>query len=126
MSYRAIVDVTLSIDSFRNVGMFQQGVYFLTYQLFYYKENKKIYGTPYANIPFIYSSDYGKENFRNVESSEILDSERLFKTRLFCIRYKREEIPMNEVCQFRAEVDTDKDGIYLDTTFYIETCLFFF
>ena len=125
MSYRAIVDITLGIDSFRNVGMFQQGVYFLTYQLYYYKENKKIYGIPYANIPFIYSSDYSKENFKNIEPNEILDEERLFKTRMFWIRYKREEIPMNEVCQFRAEVDTDKDGDFKNTKFYIETNLYF-
>lgn len=83
MAYRAIVDMTLSIDSFRNVGMFQQGIYYLTYQIYYYKENKKIYATPYANIPFIYSSDLSKESFRNIESSDIVDSERLFKSRSF-------------------------------------------
>lgn len=125
MSYRAIVDLSLGIDSFRNVGMFQQGVYYMTYQIYYHCENKKIYATPYANIPFIYSSTSSKINFRNVESSEILENERMFKTRSFCIRYKREEIPMNEVCQFRAEVDTDKYGEYLDTVFYIETNLYF-
>ena len=32
---------------------------------------------------------------------------------------------MNEVCQFRVEVDTDKYGDYLDTVFYIETNLHF-
>ena len=126
MSYRAIVDMTLSIDSFRNVGMFQQGVYYLTYQMFYYKENKKIYATPYANIPFIYSSALSKETFRNVEPSEIVDSERLFKARSFWIRYKREEIPMNEVFQFRTEIDTDKNGEYFHTIFYLETKLYFF
>lgn len=125
MSYRAIVDLCLSIDSFRNVGMFQQGMYFLTYQIYYFKENKKIYANPYANIPFIYSSAESKKNFRNVEPSEILVDEPIFKTRAFCIRFKHEEIPMNEVCQFRAEIDTDKYGDYVDTVFYMETKLHF-
>lgn len=84
MSYRAIVDLTLSIDSFRNVGMFQQGVYFMTYQIFYEKEpNKKIYASPYANIPFIYSSTPSKRTFRNLEPSDILIDEPTFKTRTF-------------------------------------------
>lgn len=125
MSYRAIVDLSLSVDSFRNVGMFQQGLYFLTYQIYYYKENKKIYANPYANIPFIYSSEDESKGFRNVEPSEILVDHPTFKTRSFCIRYKHEEIPMNEVCQFRAEIDTDKEGRYIDTVFYIETNLHF-
>ncbi|CAI2385376.1 unnamed protein product [Moneuplotes crassus] len=124
MSYRAIVEFSFSMDSFRNVGMFQQGIYFLTYEIYYYKENKKIYATPYANIPFIYSEDKGK-GMRNLQPSEILENQPIFKTRSFCIRYRHEEIPMNEVCQFRAEVDTDKEGSYLDTKFYIETNLCF-
>ena len=127
MSYRGVLDFTMSIDSFKNVGMFQQGVYFLTYQIYYEKEpNKKIYATPYANIPFIYSKTKSKRSFKNLKESEILLNEPTFKTRSFCIRYKHEEIPMNEVCQFRAEVDTDKNGEFQDTVFYIENKLYFY
>lgn len=125
MSYRAVIELSLCIDSFRNVGMFQQGVYFLSYEIFYYKENKKIYATPYANIPFIYSTTNSKKNFRNIEPSEIVENSPMFKTRSFCIRFRHEEIPMNEVCQFRAEVDTDKNGDYLSTQFYVEVKLHF-
>jgi hypothetical protein len=32
---------------------------------------------------------------------------------------------MNEVCQFRAEIDTDQEGEYADTVFYVETKLYF-
>lgn len=126
MSYRAILDMTLSIDSFRNVGMFQQGVYFMTYQIYYFKDSiYKIYASPYANIPFIYSAKQEKSNFRSLEQSEILLNEPTFKTRAFSIRFKHEEIPMNEVCQFRAEVDADKYGEFQDTVFFIETKLYF-
>lgn len=125
MSFRAVLDLSLSIDSFRNVGMFQQGVYYLTYQIYYLIENKKVYANPYSNIPFIYSATPSKKSFRNVESSEIIEDQYLFKTRAFTIRYRHEEIPMNEVCQFRTEVDTDKDGEYLHTPFYVESKLHF-
>jgi hypothetical protein len=63
--------------------MFQQGVYYITYQVYYIKEHKKIYANPYANIPFIYSAANEKMGFRNVEPSEILMDEPIFKTRAF-------------------------------------------
>lgn len=44
-------------------------------------------------------------------------------TKAFLIRYCEEEVEINDVIMFRAEVDVEPD--YLTTEFYLESGLFF-
>ena len=55
--------------------------------------------------------------------SQILEDLSGFNSRSFLIRYCEEEVEINDIGLFRAEIDVEAD--YLNTSFYLETELFF-
>jgi hypothetical protein len=55
--------------------------------------------------------------------SQILEDLSGFNSRSFLIRYCEEEVEINDIGLFRAEIDVEQD--YLSTPFYLEIELFF-
>jgi hypothetical protein len=52
-----------------------------------------------------------------------LDDQSSFISRAFLIRYCEEEVEINDIGLFRAEIDVEPE--YLNTTFYMDVELFF-
>ena len=59
----------------------------------------------------------------NLVASKIVDEEHAFCSKTFLIRYCEEEVEINDIILFRAELDVDED--YLNTDFYFEVELHF-
>ena len=59
----------------------------------------------------------------NLLASKILDEEKTFCSKTFLIRYCEEEVEINDVVLFRAEIEAAPD--YLNTDFYLEIELHF-
>lgn len=59
----------------------------------------------------------------NLIPSGIADDQGAFSSRSFLIRYCEEEVEINDIALFRAEIDVEPD--YLNTDFYMEVELFF-
>lgn len=59
----------------------------------------------------------------NLMPSQILEDESCYQSRAFLIRYCEEEVEINDIGLFRAEIDVEPD--YLNTTFYLDFELFF-
>ena len=59
----------------------------------------------------------------NLIQSAISDDQDSFQSRAFLIRYCEEEVEINDIGLFRAEIDVEPD--YLNTDFYMEVELFF-
>lgn len=59
----------------------------------------------------------------NLISSAIGENQDSFQSRAFLIRYCEEEVEINDIGLFRAELDVEPD--YLNTDFYLEVELFF-
>ena len=55
--------------------------------------------------------------------AQILDDQSAFMSRSFLIRYCEEEVEINDIALFRAEIDVEPD--YLNTSFFMEVELFF-
>jgi hypothetical protein len=56
-------------------------------------------------------------------ASSIIEDLSGFNSRSFLIRYCEEEVEINDIGLFRAEIDVEED--YLTTSFYLELELFF-
>jgi hypothetical protein len=59
----------------------------------------------------------------NIIPNQILEDLSGFNSRAFLIRYCEEEVEINDIGLFRAEIDVDTD--YLNTPFHMEMELFF-
>ena len=55
--------------------------------------------------------------------SQIVDEQGCFLSKAFLIRYCEEEVEVNDIALFRAELDVEPD--YLHTEFFLEADLFF-
>lgn len=59
----------------------------------------------------------------HIMPSQILEDLTGFHTRSFLIRYCEEEVEINDIGLFRAEIDVEPD--YLNTDFFMELDLYF-
>ena len=59
----------------------------------------------------------------NIIQSAIVEDLGSFTSRAFLIRYCEEEVEINDIGLFRAEIDVEPE--YLNTNFYLEVELFF-
>ena len=59
----------------------------------------------------------------NLIQPQIADDQAAFTSRAFLIRYCEEEVEINDIGLFRAEIDVEPE--YLNTDFYMEVELFF-
>ena len=59
----------------------------------------------------------------NLMPSQIVDEQACFLSKAFLIRYCEEEVEVNDIALFRAELDVEPD--YLHTEFFLEADLFF-
>ncbi|MFS8159411.1 MAG: hypothetical protein ACMG6E_04200 [Candidatus Roizmanbacteria bacterium] len=59
----------------------------------------------------------------NLIPSQIIDETSSFVSRAFLIRYCEEEVEINDIGLFRAELDIEPE--YLNTTFYLDFEVFF-
>ena len=64
-----------------------------------------------------------KPDYHNVVAAHILDQEHVFCSKAFIIRYSEEEVELNNIIQFRSEIDTTID--YARTPFYFEVELLY-
>lgn len=103
MSLRAIVDIVLHLESFRNIDLFQQGLYHLKFEIFHTISSKKFSASPY--------NQYSRES--SSKSSLTLPGgidDIYYKSQSFYIKYCDEEIEINEIAVFRTEVEINNES----------------
>jgi len=111
----AVYDVVIHYDSFRNVDLFHQGLYHIKSRVYYLDgDNNKRYLTPIAHytaqslldpLPNHKSRTAARADHHCLLPPHIIDEK--FATRSFLIRYCEEEVEMNDIVQFRAELDPE-------------------
>lgn len=128
MSLRAITEIILHLEHFRNVDLIQQGIYFLKFQIFN-EDNDRIY---YANPYHHESKDTDlinvtkrkeKVSFHRLIEPYIDNESNSFFSKVFFIRYAEELVVLRDIIKFRTEIEV-KPG-YLDTEFFIKVELFY-
>ena len=93
---QAQLDIVLYLDSFRNIDVFLQGLYYLQISL--------IGGFPYY-------SDYvsSAKKFHNLTQPQALDS--VYTTKVFLLKYAEEIVKFCETIVFRAEIDPKQEEL---------------
>ena len=112
MAAYLVVDLTLHFDTFRNIDLFHQGVYYHKVSVYVDRENKeKSFAVPHS---FFSSPSTKKSKARGVDvagsdafstPAAILDEQFAFRTRSFLIRYVEEHVDLNDAGNFRVELD---------------------
>lgn len=120
MSLKALVDFSVHFESFRNIDLINQGVYRLKTNLYYEVKDKKYYAQPYfitecyKNGPAL-NSNVNKSGDGKMTYAHINDETASYYSRSFLIRFCEEEIELNEICHFQAEIEAHN---FTSTTFH--------
>lgn len=113
MSLRAVVDVAVQFESFRNIDLFHQGVYHLRARLKHESGGDEWtipvpYGhntTPVLVSPFEAVKPKPRLDHHNLIAAQLLEEQAAFVTRSFLIRYCEEEVEINDLGRFRMEME---------------------
>jgi len=120
-TYNAIVSTIVHFETYRNIDLLHQGLYFLKAILT--SED----GTQFAFPLDIYSSIHvskakkNKIDYHNILPAVTNDTS--FSTKVFTIRYCEEEVELNDICEFRLEIPITPK--YLNTNYNLEVQLHF-
>jgi len=120
-SYNAIVSTVLHFESYRNIDLLHQGLYFLKASLT--SEDGKSMGLP---VDIYTSTQVSKAKKNKIDYHNILPAvidDVSFNTKTFTIRYCEEEVELNDICEFRLDIPV-KDK-YLATNYILEIQLHF-
>eukprot|EP01016_Furgasonia_blochmanni_P032969 TRINITY_DN3411_c0_g2_i1.p1 TRINITY_DN3411_c0_g2~~TRINITY_DN3411_c0_g2_i1.p1 ORF type:complete len:778 (-),score=192.07 TRINITY_DN3411_c0_g2_i1:19-2352(-) len=130
MTLRAVVDFNVHIESFRNIDLYSYGLYFLKFNIYYLDQaQKKISAHPYCLTEAFKTQDVNaRKATRPLDSSifspaKIVDPTSSFYTKTFLVKLQEEEIDLNDICFFRAEIDYHPN--FLATEFFLEAELLF-
>eukprot|EP00347_Sterkiella_histriomuscorum_P005091 403357933 len=124
MSFRAIAEFVLHLEHFRNIDLFQQGLYFLKFQIFNEDEEKIYYANPYDCISKDYETrNKEKASFHKLQEPHLYDEQACFMSKIFFIRYAEETVMLRDIIKFRTEIDVAPG--YLNTEFYLKCELFY-
>ena len=110
MSLRAILECAVHVDTFRNIDLFQQGLYLLRISVSQCIDQQvasiQTYPAQPYDLKFLSPTKEHKSAFdsHNVTVSRILDPEMEYCSNAFLVKYCDEEVRIGDICVFRAEV----------------------
>lgn len=105
MSINGTFELTVTVDSFKNVDLFHQGMYFIKISIHTEGKNPQ-YATPIMTA--VGTSEEEMRGLPQHKPAHILDYENAFCTRTFLIRYCEEEVALGDVGHFRLNMDATK------------------
>jgi len=110
--YNALISVILHFESYRNIDIMYQGVYYLRATLISEDKTSKA-------IPM---DVYSKESQSNCIFPSVID-ETASNSKMFVIKYCDEETELNDFCEFQLEIPAERD--FLDVNYELEVELYF-
>jgi pimeloyl-ACP methyl ester carboxylesterase len=124
MSLRAILETLLHVESFRNIDLFNQGLYTLRFTLSYSQHNFTFVSAP-LDTDSLRNLRRSKRvtDPHNVWPSSTNDYTSAYTVRTFLIRYVDEDVKLNDFCVFRLEVDVEPG--YAETPLFLKVELLF-
>mmetsp|Transcript_26450 Transcript_26450/g.47462 ORF Transcript_26450/g.47462 Transcript_26450/m.47462 type:complete len:719 (+) Transcript_26450:1037-3193(+) len=124
MSLRAILETLLHVESFRNIDLFNQGLYALRYTLSYSQHGFSFVSAP-LDTDSLKNARRSKRMIdpHNIKSCETNDYTSSFTSRTFLIRYMEEDVKLNDFCTFRLEIDVEPN--YVETPLFLKIELLF-
>eukprot|EP00826_Nyctotherus_ovalis_P006699 TRINITY_DN11612_c0_g2_i4.p1 TRINITY_DN11612_c0_g2~~TRINITY_DN11612_c0_g2_i4.p1 ORF type:complete len:417 (+),score=88.84 TRINITY_DN11612_c0_g2_i4:115-1365(+) len=108
-SYNAIVSAVLHFESYRNIDLPHQGLYFLRATLSAEDETAVAVPLDLRTSPFVCRPKEGKIDYHNVLPATVQGKE--FCSKTFTIRYCEEEVELNDICEFRLEIPITRNNL---------------
>ena len=104
MSLRAIVEIIIHLENFRNLDLMQGGLYWLQFEVFHTIKGKKFFATPYS----IYTIKGTSSVSCNIPGQT---EDIYFKSQIFNIKYCDDDIDIKEIAIFRAEIEISNEDV---------------
>jgi len=118
MSLKAVVEIALHFESFRNIDLFHQGLYHVRARLHHEgNDPNRVVAVPCGHLA---SQPLGnpepekpkdakqqRPDHHNLMPAHVVEEQNSFSTRSFLIRYCEEEVELNDIGLFRLELDVD-------------------
>jgi len=101
-SYNVVVSVIVHFETYRNIDLLHQGLYFLRTRLYTEKRNAPALPLDTYSVLNAKRPKKNKFDFHNVLPTTTDDF--TFSTRTFAVRYCEEEVEVNDACEFRIEI----------------------
>lgn len=116
-SLRAVTEVAVHFESFRNIDLFHQGLYHLKCRVTWEgSEGSQPAGRPHGHVAPTPATSEGnpslnskpaRTDHHNLIPAYIVEDTCTFCTRSFLIRYCEEEVELNDIGQFRLEFEQE-------------------
>ena len=101
-SYNAVVSVIVHFETYKNIDLTHQGLYYLTATLTSEDDTSKGIPMDIYNPP--YPSKFGNEKIDYYNLHPACCDDTTFTTKIFAIHYCEEEIDINDFCEFHLEI----------------------
>ncbi|CAG9336161.1 unnamed protein product [Blepharisma stoltei] len=105
MPTRGILEVLIHSESFRNIDLYYQGLYFIQFTAYFKDETCEVHAIPIQIQPSEHISH--SKSLHNLWPAQIDDENNAYMTKIFLIRYSDETVKCGEVGIFRAEIEFD-------------------
>lgn len=102
MSFKGILDVAVFLERFRNIDLYQQGLYCIRLTLVHRVKTTMVKAHPYDCFK---GQALDSNALHMLLSPRIDEAEQAFLSSAFLIRYTEEEAVLRESCVFRLETD---------------------
>src|SRR5574343_458707 len=99
MSSKGVFDILLNIETFRNIDLFYQGLYYVEFSLFQETANGTNKAIPYE----IHSETEPEQSFHSIVPPLINEETSTYSTKIFLIKYSEEVVKVHEASAFRIE-----------------------
>ncbi|CAG9321145.1 unnamed protein product [Blepharisma stoltei] len=121
MPANGIFEAIVHLDSFRNIDLFFKGFYYIECKAYFTMPgNNRLYACPQV----IHQSDDVSHYYEhNILNPQMLDSDNLYRSKVFLIKYCQEIVNLSEIVVFRAEFEMTRPN--RDIPLIVETKLFF-
>ncbi|OMJ76246.1 hypothetical protein SteCoe_24425 [Stentor coeruleus] len=116
MSNKGIIDIFINVESFRNIDLYYQGLYYIQIQAFQENNTQKNFAVPIH----VNNSIEGAFTFHSILDPQINYQNSSYLTKVFMIKYSDEIVKMNETIIFQIE-----SYLYSNPDLTIEAELFF-
>lgn len=113
-SYNVVVSVVVHFETYRNVDLLHQGLYFLRARLHTEKRCSPALPLDIYSVPNTKRPKKNKFDFHDVAPA--YSDDLTFSTRTFAVRYCEEEVELNDACEFRIEFPVTPQ-------YFLENCI---
>jgi len=103
MALRAIVECAVQVDTFRNIDLFQQGMYLVRVEVAQEISGQTYQAQPY-DLKFLTFNKETVLDSHHVSQAFIDDPSSAYYSNSFLVKYCDEEVHIGDLCLFRAEV----------------------